>query len=97
MTPDEALEKLSKRELEVVQAVVTGYTNREIAEQIGISQHTVKNYLFRMFKKFGVSSRTQLLWLLLRTAHQKVEMKQESRSREGPPSNSGAAAARFED
>jgi two-component system, NarL family, nitrate/nitrite response regulator NarL len=56
---------LSKREQEVVQCLVQGMTNREIADEIGLSQHTVKNYLFRVFDKLGVSSRTELLFMTL--------------------------------
>jgi two-component system, NarL family, nitrate/nitrite response regulator NarL len=59
------LNLLSKRELEVVQCLVQGLTNREIAEQMGLSQHTIKNYLFRVFDKLGVSSRTELLFMTL--------------------------------
>jgi two-component system, NarL family, nitrate/nitrite response regulator NarL len=61
----DGLSLLSKRELEVVQCLVQGLTNREIAERIGLSQHTVKNYLFRIFDKLGVSSRVELLFLAL--------------------------------
>jgi two-component system, NarL family, nitrate/nitrite response regulator NarL len=56
---------LSKREFEVVQCVVQGMTNREIAEHLRLSQHTVKNYLFRVFDKLGVSSRVELLFMTL--------------------------------
>jgi len=56
---------LSKRELEVVQCLAQGLTNREIAEKMGLSQHTVKNYLFRVFDKLGVSSRIELLFMTL--------------------------------
>ena len=56
---------LSKREFEVVQCLVQGLTNREIADRMGLSQHTVKNYLFRVFDKLGVSSRVELLFMTL--------------------------------
>jgi two-component system nitrate/nitrite response regulator NarL len=59
------LNLLSKRELEVVGHLAEGLTNRDIAERMGLSQHTVKNYLFRVFDKLGVSSRMELLCLTL--------------------------------
>jgi two-component system nitrate/nitrite response regulator NarL len=52
---------LSKREEEVVSAVAEGLTNREIARQLGLSEHTVKNYLFRIFDKLGISGRVELV------------------------------------
>jgi two-component system, NarL family, nitrate/nitrite response regulator NarL len=51
---------LTLREREVVQLAAEGIKNREIARQLGISQHTVKNYLFNTFKKLGISSRVEL-------------------------------------
>ena len=59
------LNLLSKRELEVVRSLAEGLTNREIAERLGLSQHTIKNYLFRVFDKLGVSSRMELLCLTM--------------------------------
>lgn len=59
------LNLLSKRELEVVKSLAEGLTNREIASRLGLSQHTIKNYLFRIFDKLGVSSRMELLFLTL--------------------------------
>lgn len=59
------LNLLSKRELEVVRGLSEGLTNREIAERLGLSQHTIKNYLFRLFDKLGVSSRVELLFMTL--------------------------------
>jgi two-component system nitrate/nitrite response regulator NarL len=59
------LDLLSKRELEVVRSLAEGLTNREIAERLGLSQHTIKNYLFRVFDKLGVSSRVELLFMTL--------------------------------
>ncbi len=56
---------LSKRELQVVRSLAEGLTNREIAEQLKLSPHTIKNYLFRIFDKLGVSSRIELLFMTL--------------------------------
>jgi DNA-binding NarL/FixJ family response regulator len=56
---------LSERELEVVRCIAEGLTNREIAERLKLSQHTIKNYLFRIFDKVGVSSRVELLFMTL--------------------------------
>ena len=52
---------LSKRELDVVRCVSEGMTNREIALRLKLSEHTVKNYLFRTFDKLGVSNRAELI------------------------------------
>ena len=52
---------LSKRELDVVQSVAEGMTNREIASRLQLSEHTIKNYLFRVFEKLGVSNRAELV------------------------------------
>ena len=59
------LSLLSKREREVVEYLVQGFTNREIADTLGISQHTVKNYLFKIFEKVGMSNRVELVFNLL--------------------------------
>jgi two-component system, NarL family, nitrate/nitrite response regulator NarL len=59
------LSLLSKREMEVVHCLAEGLTNREIAHRLGLSQHTIKNYLFRVFDKLGVSSRVELLFMTL--------------------------------
>ena len=64
------LNLLSKRELEVVRCLAEGLSNREIAEHLGLSQHTIKNYLFRVFDKLGVSSRVELLFMTLSQTNQ---------------------------
>lgn len=56
---------LSKREVDVVRCVTEGLTNREIAVRLRLSHHTVKNHLFRIFDKLGVSNRIELLFLTL--------------------------------
>src|SRR5215831_3314445 len=57
-------ELLSDRELEVVQLAARGLTNHEIAKKLGLSEHTIKNYIFGAFNKLGVSSRVELLFYL---------------------------------
>jgi two-component system nitrate/nitrite response regulator NarL len=52
---------LSKRERDVVQGVAEGLSNREIAYRLHLTEHTVKNYLFRIFDKLGVSSRVEVV------------------------------------
>lgn len=54
-------EILTKREREIVYLVAAGMTNAEISEKLGLSEHTVKNYMFRIFDKIGVSSRVELI------------------------------------
>lgn len=51
---------LTPRELEVVSAVVAGYSNKEIAEHFKISEDTVKHHLSNIFDKLGVSTRLEL-------------------------------------
>lgn len=55
---------LSTRELQVVRSAASGKTNKAIASELHLSEHTVKNYLFRAFEKLGVSSRVELLFYL---------------------------------
>jgi DNA-binding NarL/FixJ family response regulator len=52
---------LSKRERDVVHGVAEGLSNREIAHRLHLTEHTVKNYLFRIFDKLGVSSRVEVV------------------------------------
>jgi len=60
---DEARQRkfgLTPRELEIVSAVVAGYSNKEIAEYFKISEDTVKHHLSNVFDKLGVSTRLEL-------------------------------------
>jgi DNA-binding NarL/FixJ family response regulator len=52
--------RITKSESEVVKLAVEGLINREIAKQLGLTEHTVKNYLYRVFNKLGVSNRVEL-------------------------------------
>ncbi len=51
---------LTGRELEIVAAIVAGYTNKDIAEKFSLSEQTVKHHLTNIFDKLGVSSRLEL-------------------------------------
>lgn len=53
--------KLSKRQKQLIVMLDEGMSNREIAERLGISEHTVKVHLWRLFRRLGVKSRTQTL------------------------------------
>ena len=57
---------LTKREQDVAFLLGDGLSNREIAAKLQLSEHTVSNYLFRIYNKLGVSSRVELVLYLLR-------------------------------
>jgi ATP/maltotriose-dependent transcriptional regulator MalT len=71
---------LTKRELEVVELVAAGRTNREIAEQLYLSVRTVDRHVSRIFDKLGVKSRA--------AAASEFE-----RARQGPPRTSSTTSA----
>ncbi len=52
---------LTSREEQVVALVADGLSNREVARELGLSEHTVKKYLFHIFDKLGISSRVELV------------------------------------
>lgn len=51
---------LTRRELEIVAAIVEGCTNRDIAQKFSLSEDTVKHHLTHIFDKLGVSNRLEL-------------------------------------
>lgn len=51
---------LTPREEQVVALVADGLSNREVARELGLSEHTVKKYVFHIFDKLGMSSRVEL-------------------------------------
>lgn len=53
--------KLTKRQRQLIVMLDEGLSNRDIAERLGISEHTVKVHLWRLFRRLGVKSRTQTL------------------------------------
>jgi len=52
--------KVSRREKEIAVLVIQGYSNREVAEQLFISEQTVKDHLHEIFEKLGIRRRSEL-------------------------------------
>lgn len=63
LQPDALTDPLSKRELEVLQLVAQGLSNRDIAEQLFLSIDTIKTHLKSIFSKMSVARRTQAVSL----------------------------------
>jgi DNA-binding CsgD family transcriptional regulator len=61
----EPLSLLTARETEVLRAAAVGRTNVQVAEDLGISVHAVKFHLASVFRKLGVSNRTEAAFALL--------------------------------
>ena len=53
--------RLTPREREIVESLLRGRTNKEIANQFGVTEQTVKNQLTTLFKKLRVSGRVALV------------------------------------
>jgi DNA-binding NarL/FixJ family response regulator len=63
---DETYVPLSRREMEILQFVTHGMSNKEIAQRLRISQQTVKNHMTSILKKLNVQDRTQAAVTALR-------------------------------
>ncbi|MBC7252687.1 MAG: response regulator transcription factor [Actinobacteria bacterium] len=64
---EEEYEGLSQRELDVIKLMARGYNNRQIADILFISEHTVKVHIRNIFRKIGVTDRTNaVLWAIER-------------------------------
>ena len=61
MVNSRGIRLLTPREEQVVALVADGLSNREVAHELRLSEHTIKKYLFRIFDKVGISSRVELV------------------------------------
>ena len=50
---------LTKRELEILEKIVSGLIDKEIATELHISEHTVRSHIKNIYRKMGVSSKSQ--------------------------------------
>lgn len=66
------LNLLSPREEEVMRLVAEGLGNREIAGSLHLSEHTVKNYIFHIFDKLGISNRVELVLYAVSSSKRKT-------------------------
>ena len=57
----EGMPLLTRREEDVVRLVADGLKNREIAQRLKVKEHSIRNYIYRIFEKLGVSSRVELI------------------------------------
>jgi RNA polymerase sigma factor (sigma-70 family) len=55
------VDTLSPREKQIVDALLAGCTNKEIAQRLGVSDQTIKNQLTTLYRKVGVSGRLELV------------------------------------
>ena len=60
--------RLTPREEEIVGAILSADSNKQIAEKLGISEQSVKNRLTKLYRKFNVGSRLQLMRLLMKSS-----------------------------
>ncbi|MBL6749732.1 MAG: helix-turn-helix transcriptional regulator [Nevskia sp.] len=67
--PAGALDRLTQREREIVYAVAHGLSFKQAARRIGIAPSTVANHLYRIYRKLGVCSRSELAGLVYPQAH----------------------------
>jgi DNA-binding CsgD family transcriptional regulator/ligand-binding sensor protein len=68
-------DSLTSREMDVLRYLVQGYSNREIAEKLFISVHTVKNHVTNIFQKLGVTDRSQVIAMAYQLNYARVEWK----------------------
>ncbi len=90
-------ELLTPREKDVVRLVADGFGNREVAQQLGLSAHTVKNYLFNIFDKLGISSRAELIMYVLSSSNVNTRLAPNGDTRTPPKPESHPPSAHCED
>lgn len=65
MAASSSIKSFSRQDRKIVQLVAQGLKNREIAERLCLSEHTIKAHISRIFKKLNIKRRTQLVSLFM--------------------------------
>jgi DNA-binding CsgD family transcriptional regulator len=62
------VESLTRRQADIIELIADGYTDKELAQHLGISSSTLRTYLDRLFRRYEVHSRAALVARWLRSA-----------------------------
>jgi two-component system nitrate/nitrite response regulator NarL len=65
--PANSLDRLSPKELAIIPCITQGMSNKEIASKLGTTEQVIKNHLYRVYDKLGVSDRLELVLYCLRS------------------------------
>lgn len=87
---------LSKREEQVLHLLADGLSNRELAKALSLSEHTVKNHLFRIFDKLGVSSRIEAVLYAVSQRDQRVAGRMRPEPKEELIASSGRGSSKMD-
>jgi two-component system, NarL family, nitrate/nitrite response regulator NarL len=60
---------LTARQLQVISLVVSGFSNKDLAQALGITEHTAKNHLTNIYGKLGAANRLELVLVAI---HQRL-------------------------
>ena len=94
MAPVGCMERdsMSRREQQVMNLVIEGMSNREIAKLLRVTESTVKKYVYEIFNKTGASSRVELVLQSLRSEWSRGSEEQMEVADSNPPACEGTAA-----
>jgi DNA-binding CsgD family transcriptional regulator len=91
----DGLRLLTRREEDVVRLLAEGLQNRDIAKELKLSEHTVKNYLFHIFDKLGVSSRVELVLYAVSSSKRSQAVDVQSGRQESQPAGGMETAGKL--
>ena len=66
LTDDPPAEKLTPRQIDILSSVTRGFTNADIAKQLGLQEQSVKEHISAIFAKIGAANRSEAVAITLR-------------------------------